>query len=279
MEKYLLNAGPSERGWHGFETVARCPRLYAWQKVAGLQFPHTDPLGRGSLLHMGLAHYYVRKKEEAEGRNPETYYSPAVAIRILAEEEAGKADANTAALWTVAAPEIMEVLDHYIEHYSYCGWKVVDVEKEMRADIPLGDSTFLFTQRVDLIVEETDGRIWFVDHKSAYRIVAKTLHQHILSGQFLGYQTFGRAKYGDRFAGVIINRVKLRAPFQYDRAPLEPAPHALKRFVPMLKTAEETIQKYKGVPPEDWPAVYSDQICWGKYGRCSAFDLCQWGKS
>ena len=186
MEKHLLNAGPSERGWHGFETAARCPRLYAWQKVEGIQFPYTDPLVRGSLFHMGLAHYYAQKKEEAEGRDPEFYYSPSDAVRLLAEKEAEKSDPNIAALWTVAAPEIIEVVDDYIRHYKHCRWKVIDVEKEMRANIPLGDSTFLFTQRVDLIVEETDGRIWFVDHKSAYASRLKHSTNTSSLGSFLG---------------------------------------------------------------------------------------------
>ena len=49
MTKKLLNAGPSEAGWHRLQTVLRCPRLYAlgtdWDKPA---------LVKGSLVHIGL---------------------------------------------------------------------------------------------------------------------------------------------------------------------------------------------------------------------------------
>jgi len=127
-------------------------------------------------------------------------------------------------------------------------------------------------------VEDVHKRVWFVDHKSCYRINTKTLRQHILSGQFLGYQMFGRAKYGNRFAGVIINRIKLSTPYEFDRSVLEPAPDAVKRFAKNLGEVEEMTEKYKGLPPEQWPAVYSDQTCFGKYGMCDAFNLCQWGK-
>ena len=105
------------------------------------------------------------------------------------------------------------------------------------------------------------------------------MRQHVLSGQFLGYQIFGRKMYGKDFGGVIVNRVKLSEPLDFDRTILEPAPAAMRRFTKNLAMQESMVDMFEGQPPQEWPAVYSDQTCWGKYGKCDAFELCQWGEN
>lgn len=281
MEQILLDAGPSERGWHQFEVAARCMRLWAFRHKDGLEFPVTEPLVKGSLLHIGLAHYYEIKKS-----GPGDLYEPFDAIKELARREAEKAERKfsykgAAALWRNSVPEVCAALDEYMLYYHDCSWKVLEVERELRAHIPKesGDSTFLFTQRADLIVEDPAGFKWIVDHKSCYRITSKTLRQHILSGQFLGYQVFGRRMYGDKFGGVIINRVKLSSPFGVDRTTVEPAPAAVAGFIRMLQATDARIERWQGHEDSmDYPPAFSDQICYGKYGQCSAFELCRWGK-
>lgn len=63
----LINAGPSERGWHRIESVMRCPRLYAWEHSGLIERQISEPLARGSLIHVGLAHHYQRMKENQLG--------------------------------------------------------------------------------------------------------------------------------------------------------------------------------------------------------------------
>jgi len=250
-------------------------RLYAWQHVAGISFPVTEPLVKGSLLHIGLAHYYERRLLAENGKDKELILSGPKAVVELARRRAAEAPEPERSLWITAAPIIEDAVRAYIERWAYEDslWKIVSVEEELRANI----NGRLFTQRADLIVRDTHNKVWIVDHKSCYRIASKTLNQHILSGQFLGYQMFGRQKFGRDFAGVIINRMKLSEPYGYDRCGLEPAPAALKNFGKQLSYTEDSIERFEGKPVEDWPAVFSDQICFGKYGRCPAFDLCQWG--
>ena len=181
----------------------------------------------------------------------------------------------------VASCRASSALDEYMLTYHNCGWRVLEVERELRAHIPKLDSdeTFLFTQRADLIVEDTQGFKWIVDHKSCYRITSKTLRQYTLSGQFLGYQVFGRKMYGKKFGGVILNRVTLSNSFEVDRSCLEPAPAAVASFIPMLQQTEQRIDTWKHLEdPMMYPPVFSDQVCFGKYGACSAFELCRWGR-
>ena len=250
-------------------------RLWSWRHKFGQKFQMTEPLVRGSLFHIGLAHHYIKMMPEGE-----EYMAPLDAVRALALRESDVAgDRNVSNLWISNIAPIAAVVDAYTERYSNCSWKPIAVEQELRAHIPRisGTGNFLFTQRADLIVED-HGLKWIVDHKSTYRITSKTLRQHTLSGQFLGYQVFGRKMYGKQFGGVILNRVKLRAPYDFDRIPVEPAPAAINQFISTLKFIEDRIERYQdGTKPEDFPAVFSAQTCFGKYGACPAFELCRWG--
>ena len=283
--KSLLDAGPSERGWHQFEQASRCLRLWAWNHKAKKPFIVTEPLVKGSLLHIGLAHYYQRKLEEQEGRDPDAFYAPEESVLVLSRQEARKSrDRNEASLWVSCVTPVLVALEKYQSHWARCSWKVVAVEQELRAHIsrsqslPSGSERFLFTQRADLIVQDPHGFYWIVDHKSCYRITSKTLRQHILSGQFLGYQMFGRKIYGRKFGGVVINRVKLSSPVDFERSVLEPAPVAASGFVGTLRQIEDRIQSHAHISdPMDFPPVLSDQVCYGIYGPCTYFELCRWG--
>jgi|TARA_R110000787_G_scaffold69603_2_gene154803 hypothetical protein len=281
--KTLVDAGPSTRGWHQFEMAARCMRWWGLNKVDGRKWPLSAPLVKGSLLHSGLANYYQRI---ADGDNADSYYTALEAVSVLAQQESDKAeDGNEASLWLSSVPVIHSALLDYVERYKDCSWEVVAVEQELRADIPrreddIGEGdTFLYTQRADLIIRDAQGFGWIVDHKSAYRITTHTLRQYCLSGQFLGYQIFGRKMFGAKFGGIILNRVKLVAPHEFDRCAIEPAPQAVADFVGTLKDIEARVSQYshlkKGM---DFTPVLSEQTCYGKYGACPAYELCRWGE-
>ena len=282
MTQTLLDAGPSERGWHRIETAARCLRLFAWTQVAGTTFPATEPLSKGSLLHRGLAHPYARAQAEQQGTDPDEFYGPHQAVKLLAEKNLKTATGKEIELWKSSQPTIHSALDAYIRRWREQdkAWEVVEVETQLKATVrsPITGKSFLFTQRPDLVVKDPHGFHWIVDHKSCYRIATKTLNQHILSGQFLGYTVFGRARWGNKFGGLVINRVKLSTPHGFDRSSVEPAPAAVTRFAKNLAMMEDRVAQFEGKPPMEWPAVYSDQVCYGKYGPCPCFELCQWGE-
>ena len=270
MDKRLLDAGRSERGWHRIQNVIRCPRLFAWKEIKGLEFPISAPLVNGSLLHIALAHHYQILKETQTGGDPDQWLSPANAVLALAEKNSDKSP-----LWLNSVERIQDVYLAYVNNWAYEQWRVLEVEHEFRAY--LGKEDHLYTQRADLVVEDPDGGVWIVDHKSAYRITSKTLRQHILDGQFIGYQLFGKAFYGPKFRGVIVNRVKLSPAYDFDRRPIEPAPLALKHFVRVIEEGESRIRKWEGKPPLDWPMALNNQTCFGKYGKCDAYELCRFG--
>lgn len=266
----LLDAGPSERGWHHFENVLRCPRLYAWSHLGGMKLEMSEPLVRGSLLHIALAHHYQRIKEEQTGGNPNDWLLPEDAVETLASQES-----ENSPLWRKLIPQVVDAYFAYRNNWLGEAWEILEVEYELRSRI--GEGKHLYTQRADLIVKDHNQKVWIVDHKTAYRINSKTLRQYIMDGQFLGYQMFGRAKYGKEFAGVILNRVKVSSPYDFDRRALEPAPAALQDFVPTLLAAEKKMAEFEGKPIREWPMTLSNQVCYGKYGKCQAYDLCRFG--
>jgi len=267
----LIDAGPSERGWHRIENMLRCPRLYALRAIDQIPFSISSPLVNGSLIHVALAHHYQRMWEKQNDGDPDKWLTPEDAVAALARK-----NNDESSLWVAAIPQIVEAYQSYRNNWHGEDWKVISVEEQQRARV--GEKKHLYTQRADLIVEDPNERVWFVDHKSCYRITSKTLRQHILDGQFLGYQMFGRARFGERFAGVLVNRIKLSPPFDFDRRSIEPAPYALKNFVRTILYAEGQIEEY-GDDSSNYPMVLNNQTCFGKYGQCSAYDLCRFGKT
>ena len=265
----LLDAGPSERGWHRLENVLRCPRLYALREMDVLPFPMSAPLVNGSLIHIALAHRYQQIKEQQTGGDPNKWFSPEQAIAALAYK-----NNDESPLWRGAIAHIIEAYCAYNNNWLAEDWKVLEVENEFRARV--GAKKHLYTQRADLVVEDPSERVWIVDHKSAYRINSKTLDQYILDGQFIGYQMFGKAIYKDRFAGVILNRIKLSHPYDFDRRPIEPAPAALKSFLATIEEGERRIAA-GGQDIDSFPMALNNQTCYGKYGKCGAYDLCRFG--
>tara|TARA_R110000751_G_scaffold22447_4_gene63325 strand:- start:1273 stop:1977 length:705 start_codon:yes stop_codon:yes gene_type:complete len=224
---------------------------------------------RGSLLHVGLAHFYQRIKDK--DNNPDQWYGAEESILKLAELEG--------ASWLPEVQLCVDALRDYISYWSQDDWIPLEVEYELRARLPHpvpGQPRFLFTQRADLIIEDGAGKVWIVDHKTASRINSGSLEQYIMSGQMVGYQHFGRALYGERFAGVILNRVKLYAPREFDRCTVPPAPVAVAGFVKTLKWAEY-IDHTIPTDPMQAPMATNDGACYGKYGKCDAFDRCRFG--
>ena len=99
-EQRILFTGPSPRGWHRLQTVLECPQKFAWEYrwgregydaaervAAHMNVPKEEPdkpgLNRGTLLHLGLAHYYARLREQQNGRDPELYLKPEDAITLF----------------------------------------------------------------------------------------------------------------------------------------------------------------------------------------------------
>jgi len=209
------------------------------------------------------------------------YYSPDEAVALVAERQPSQRED-----WLAFVPEVQRVLEAYALHWGAERWEVVDIEKELAANVMDDDwnETYLYTQRVDLIVRHPITRmVYFIDHKTTYRISKKTTGRYTLSGQFLGYQMLGKGLLGDKWGGVMLNMIQWPkdstvAP-DFTRLDLPGAPFAVANFKKTIVQAERVIRSHQGsTDPMAWPGAHHEYTCWTAYGPCSFHDRCQWGE-
>lgn len=265
MDKILIFTGPSERGWHRVESMLRCPTLYAFKQAGGEEEEERGPLVRGSLGHVGLAHYYARLGALQHGKDPEAYYEPSDAIEIVGKQMGG------------LALTFIESMQRLIlaYHAHYAGERMTVKEIEVPVEM-LFNGRHRMTQRFDLVVTDANGRCYVWDHKVVSKIDGKTQHRYDLSGQFLEMHWQGRNRYGDAFAGLRVNLLQADGS-KFVRVTPDPAPAALQKFPDTVAHGEDLIERYKDLAPFDYPRTFSEQTCMTAYGRCPAWDFCRWG--
>ena len=268
MEKRILFTGPSPRGWHRLQQVLECPAKYAWGYLdPAKDQTERDPLVKGSLIHLGLAHHYQRMMETQQGRDPEVYYPPKEAIRVYADIAQG-----LSLKWADLA---CEVVDAYRKHYRNERREILAVEQ--LADGQIGGHRF--TGRWDLVYRDRQKRIWVEDHKTTVRFSGQQRKFYSTSGQMLGYKTLAQQQFGSDFAGIRLNMIQHTGDIKFARFNLSPAPHMLREFPKTVQFAERLIAEHsaRSKDPRDWPMVNSELVCWHRYGACPHLEKCKWG--
>ena len=270
----LLDTGPSPRGWHRLQTVLMCPQQYAFNYEYGegglegkAHKSESPALIRGSMMHLALAHHYIRVKCEQQGKNPNEWFPPKDALEMKAVK---MGDA-----WEQELDRIKACYDHYITHYSFEKLKILEVER--LAYTKIGE--FLFTGRFDLVYEDSSGGVWVCDHKTTSRVTSSQKKFYGVSGQLIGYAYMGREIYGDRFKGMILNQIQHTPPCKFMRIQLPPAPNLMRQFPQIVIDAETRIKELKesGRSPNQWPMAANELTCFHRYGACKFLDNCRWG--
>jgi|15BtaG_2_1085339.scaffolds.fasta_scaffold03029_7 hypothetical protein len=275
----LLDAGPSEAGWHRIQSIKRCLRYYALEREQTKR-EWTDALVNGSLVHVGLAHWYKHRQAKLQGI-PNEYYTPEEAIKQLALKETEKGGDK---LWLQHVELASYMVNQYMAHYHAETLRPLHIEEQFRGKM----GEHLYTQRADLIVADADDKVWIIDHKTTYRVSAKVTKRYTLSGQFLGYQVIGKKVFAERFGGVLLNMIQRPTlkqyhenptlPIDFKRVATEPAPYALKTFKQTILDAEQQLKNYSHLDNAmDWPGTYSETACMTAYGPCPFHTTCQFG--
>ena len=277
--KHLIDPGPSRKGWHRLAKVLRCPRLYALSykvKHRTSDEPPAEPLIKGSLMHVGLAHHYAQKSDLYDDVD---IYSPADAVEALAQLQ----PEGHRAAWQRHVPEVQRTLSAYQIHWSGEQWKTVGIEHELLVNVfdEERNKSYLYTQRVDAVWEHPmTKKVYFVDHKTTGRFTSRTLGGYSMNGQFIGYQMIGERMYKERWGGVLLNVIefgKKGAAPMMQQMPIDPAPHSVAEFQNTIIRAERTIHDHENVEPAKWPATHQESACWA-YRQCRFYQTCQWGK-
>lgn len=268
---FIIDSGPSERGWHYFAEFMKCPMRFYWSEVDPQHRGREEnkaALARGTLVHVGLAHHFARRYAIENGHDPERVLNPLTAMAVMAER-----------LGSVGA-EMLDVarfmVTSYLARYPEETFKVVGIERA-REIVFHG---VRYTARIDREVMEPDSRIWFHDVKTTSRLRGTSLSQYTLHGQFFGHIHLGRAAYGESFGGVLIDMIDETG--ECVRKPVEPAPFALRAFPGLVATTASAISnaiETLGTDANKWMMMANpdETICYGKYGACPCVELCRWG--
>lgn len=273
MDRLLVFTGPSPRGWHRLQQFLECPQRYAWTYETGTHGKKDDsgesePLVRGSLIHLGLAQHYSQMREYQQGRNPELYYDPAEAMRIVAEARGG--------MWASEVENMIRCIEAYQQFWTHEDFKILHVEELFQGEF----EGYPLTGRLDLVVEDRQGRVWVIDHKGTGFLSDKQRQFYSMSGQMHAYRWLAAMQFGERLAGVRLNLIQHTKTFKFQRVDCEPAPHMFARFPQVVKETEEAIARLRSEnrPVNEWPMAMTELTCFHRYGRCQFADRCMWGK-
>lgn len=290
-QKILLNAGSSGVfGGHSTEMAMRCLRLYALATLPKLYelgygvAPKTKlpafveeekkALVRGSIGHVGMAHRYARMWATQNKEDPELFYTPIEAMKLVAP--------TFGRLGEELLPKVLSAVKLYETYYAREKFEILHVEEVFSLDFTFDESIpsnlAQHTQRADLVVRERDGKIYIIDHKFNGRLTKDTMDQYVLDIQFIGYYVIGRKTWGKEFGGVKANCIGCDDQ-KFDRDLVAPAPESVRTFEIGIEEARRRVAYWMKRDPtgKDWPKANSNIICMNKYGACPAYARCQWG--
>lgn len=297
----LLNAGPSEAGAHRQELFRMCEQKFFARLFAKLaleiavaneadrveEAPEAESekkhLVIGSLVHIGLAHLYARIMQWQNAQDIELYYAPETAVEMLADQNP---------TWWTHVGISVDILRAYQAFWpnDHTRFRIVAVEQVIRAHVGADDPRvreicgpegFIYTQRMDLALEDVARRVYIWDHKGMGHMRGKEERTFALSGQFLGYQTLGHLVWPGRFGGVLANIFERKAEKpRFKRVPPLSAPFALQCFKQNLIETELDIRRKMAEPPRDpwhYRKAFSEQVCKTIYGECEHWEKCRQG--
>lgn len=133
-----------------------------------------------------------------------------------------------------------------------------------------------WTGRIDAVVEDAEGLLWVLDHKTSSMGGQTFFDDFVLSSQLRGYKWAAEKVYGIKVTGAMVNAIINRKPtrtgvcreFHRQRYPYSP------EFIEEWRhnTAVAIGDFVASLVRSYFPAY--TKWCIGKYGRCQYFDVC-----
>lgn len=190
--------------WSQVKTRRRCEKQWAYKYLERLQPKEKKRAPYlGNWLHRALETYYesgdwrIGHKEYLEQWNS------------LFDEEREELSKRYGPL-----PEaVRRIIKSYIWYYKHDGWKTLATEYEFEILIGSFDYEGVRIEvyangRVDLVVEDEEGLVWVVDHKSTGNIPDPNSF-HAMDPQLMLYPVGAKKKFGD-VAGIVYNYLRSR---------------------------------------------------------------------
>jgi len=190
------------------KTFDRCPKQYEYKYVQLLQPKrHERALFLGTWIHACLETHY---------RDGDWKIGHQIFVnqwnKLFEEEQ--EALRKKGKRFLPPLPEVVErVMKSYLWYYRDENWTPRYVETILEVPTPLiiDGTRFVFKGRLDLVIEDEEGLLWLVDHKSASNIPQPTAF-HAMDPQLMLYPWAAQEQFGIEIAGVIYNYVGSKPP-------------------------------------------------------------------
>jgi hypothetical protein len=278
----VIDPGKSLYSHHTIADAMMCLRRYGITKELESMGVDTRESGiglaaqQGRVVHVGLAHLYLKLG------GPGVILNGQVMTADMIAEYANWQKAIAPSMPLERFDNILTALSAYedtIIPIDRATFDIVSIETQYFYRVPGIDHPLAKrSQRADLVVREKQtGRVYMVDHKKVWRMSIDTEEQFIPHGQFIGYSIIGHREFGGDFGGVMLNRICL--PYKngrpkFDRTMLHHPMPVIRSFIESLRETIERITRYEGRPWQEWPGVYNELVCKGKYAECPYVKHC-----
>lgn len=195
-----------EVSWSELKTFQRCPKQWDYKYDQRLvPKKKVRPLFLGSWIHACLESHYKQGDWKLGHALYLAEWNKLFDEEKLALRTRGK---------TVGPPlpELVErIMRSYLWYYRGDGWKVYAVEQKFKFEVTVDGLTFIFKGIIDLIIEDEEGHLWIIDHKSASTIPEATAF-HAMDPQLMLYPWGAEIEWGLEVTGIIYNYVKSKPP-------------------------------------------------------------------
>lgn len=192
--------------WSQVKTYRRCPQQWKYKYLDRLQPKERKRAPYlGNWLHRALETYYefgdwrIGHKEYLKEWNS------------LFDEEREELSKKFGPL----PDAVRRIIKSYIWYHKHDGWKVLATEYEFEVLVGYFEVDGVRVEvhangRIDLIVEDQEGFIWVVDHKSTGSIPEPGAF-HAMDPQLMLYPVGAKEEFG-RIAGIVYNYLRSRPP-------------------------------------------------------------------
>lgn len=288
MGQTLIDSGRSEIGWSHYSAFAKC--LHYGALLNAGHRDTSDPLVKGTLLHVGLAHLHARWQAQQEKRDPEEFYFPEAAM----------------AEWCRIHPEgqpflglITEVFRRYVARYPEPPGRILGVEMLIRAvlgtvngkwglwTLAQGTEGFnrswragqyipkshlggyiepttldmpghrnhgepiMLTRRIDLAIQDRAGIVHVIDHKGTSGDTSRArARSYAMSGEFPATRTLCSQLWDGRFGQASLNLVQNVPPWSVGRHAVPFTPWRDARFAGMIHRLAHVIAQLQRDVPD-----------------------------
>lgn len=299
----LLFTGPSPFGGHRYDLFDTCPRRYGltYEKNLlpifddqGQMVSYTPSKGednsedadepqepvwaliRGTYVHTGLAHHYALRRAQQQGDKIDIY-SPTEALQALHHYDC-EADPNNADIYTEALTVSDKVTKSYMAKYAFEKAKVIVVEEVYT--LRLGQARAPYTFRLDLALQDGEGKVWMTDHKTTSRKLRDHGKIYGISTQFQAYAVGGQAVYGHNYGGIVVNMLEIPedgGPIKFDRPKTPSVSGFLAEFPNRIERLFRNLTDlvYSGLPVHRWPRRTGYGSCFAFRRPCPFYETCR----